>query len=317
MSPRWKKESRPQVPIGSDVEPFESPDVGSRPPSVSPTARAYAAAREALAAEMVGPLYGRVVEPEPEPAAPAAEVAAPLAERSAPVAQVAYTTARTPRPPVRSEPPQHRRALVAAAGLLLIGALALGTETLPLVLRTQPGAAVAANDPTAGATQSDSPGSASASLPGTPTLEPTPAPSGKPTSTKRPTAAPARKLTAAPTRKPASTPAPTQKPTPTPTPRPTATPTPRAIFATWATDPPVPPAFRVRTLSGAVCQVTRVRSGATRKVTSPQFTANGTGLAVLNWTSVNWTSGRTYTLTATCTLAGKSATTPTRQVTIR
>jgi hypothetical protein len=79
----------------------------------------------------------------------------------------------------------------------------------------------------------------------------------------------------------------------------------------------VPPTFKISTLSGAACVITRVRVGGTKESKSPSFTADGSGVATLSgWNATTWTSGRSYSVTATCTLNAKSASTPAKVVAI-
>jgi hypothetical protein len=294
MSQSWKNE--PSFPSSNGPDDLVAPVAGSVQPAVSPTAEAYAAARAALAAEMVGPLFGRGVEPEIEPVA--AQPVAPepaLQTPAVPVSQVTVTSpaAWPPRPDRRTQEPKRRRGLVIVAGALITGALVLAMETLPPMLRppSDP-AAVAAADPSGSATDPDASASEAMLLDDTPSPSPTASPT--PTPTPKPTAKPT-------VRKPAATRRPTARPTAKPV----------VLSAKWATDPPVPPQFRVKTLAGAVCHVTRVSVSSGTSRTSSNFTANSTGLAVLTWAL---TPGRTYDVTATCTLNGKSASTATRRI---
>ncbi len=100
----------------------------------------------------------------------------------------------------------------------------------------------------------------------------------------------------APTRTPARTSGTTRTPAP-------------AIFASWAAAPS-PPTFRVKTVGGASCVLS-----ATGRGTSRTFTAGAGGQANLTWNSPKWSPG-TYAVTATCTLGGHSASTPTTTVVV-
>jgi hypothetical protein len=268
---------------------YAEPDAGTGPraPAIPPTAEAYRAARAALAAQMVGPMYGRIVEPEPEPEPrPVAPVVPQIplrpAARAVPVSQVSYTTASV-KPPPAAEPPRHRRALVIAIAGLVLGLFVLATEAIPLVMPGQPSSPqVAGADPSVVA-------------------------AADPTETQTADATATPKPTPAPTKKP--TPAPTKKPAPKPTPKPTP-----FITAAWSPSPPKPPTFVIKTRAGAVCTVTRTAVSNGKSRTSGQFTAGSNGVATLKWT-VTWQSGAQYDVKGTCTSSGKSASTPTVRIT--
>ena len=266
--------------------PVDGGDSGARieeqvpaaPPVVPPTAESYAAARAAQAAQMLGFQWGLETLPDPERVReelglPASE---PPAPEIAPVppARLFSTAAFAPEPV--AEVPERRRRRMPLVLFGLAGALVIvlaGTALLSLEGHQGIGAVDPSSQSTPLVTPTDSP-----------TVRPTPPP------------------TPAPTRRP--TPRPTKRPTPKPTP----VPTPRPIFATWGsittTNPPV---FTVKTLPGAVCTIVRTNTATKRSRTSGSFTANSVGTASLTWTGTTWTSGVTYTLTATCTLNGKSA----------
>jgi hypothetical protein len=297
--PLGSKDQGEDLPAGFDTG--QDAAAGPRASAVPPTAEAYRAARAALAAEMVGPLYGRIVEPElePEPAPVAPQVPqAPLrpAARAVPVAQVSYTTSSIKPPPV-AEPPRHRRALVVAIAGLLVGMFALATEAIPLLMPGQPSHQIAGADP-------------SIVVPAVVPTE-TEEPTATVTPTATPTATPTPKVTPKPTPAPTKRPA-AKKPAPKVTPKPTPKPTP-ALSAAWSGDQ-VPPNFKVQTLAGAVCTITRTNVSNGKSRTSGQFTAGSNGLATLKWT-VTWQSGTKYDIKATCTLNGKSASTPTVRIT--
>jgi hypothetical protein len=292
--PLRSKDQGEDLPAGFDAGPEDAagPDDAAVPraPTVPPTAEAYRAARAALAAQMVGPLYGQIVEPEPEPEPVALVPQAPRlpATPGMLIAHASYTTAPIKPRPV-AEPPRHRRALVVAVAGLLVGMFVLATEAIPLVMSGQPSHQVAGASPSAVAPVADLTQTAEA------TADPTATPTATPTPTPKPTPAPTKKPTPVPTKKPAP------KPTPKPTP---------FITAAWSPSPPKPPTFVIKTKAGAVCTITRTRidvSPPTSRVSS-KFTANAQGVATYSW---NQASGRTYTYRGTCTLSGKSASTTT------
>jgi hypothetical protein len=241
---------------------------------------------------MLGLQWGQEAVPDPdrvreELGLPAPE---PLALEVVPVPapRVFASAAFAPEPAPEAQERKRRRMPLVLFGLA--GALTIvlaGAALLTLDARSGIGTA----DPTASAT---------------PLVTPTPTP----TPTDSPTPAP----TPAPTTRP--TPKPTRRPTPRPTAQPTPTPVP-VLSAAWVSITGVnPPVFTVKTLPAAACKILRTNTYSHTTATSPSFKANGAGTAVLpNWT-ITWHGGQTYTAVATCTLNGKSASTPSKSVAI-
>jgi hypothetical protein len=253
-------------------------------PAIPATAEAYAAARAALAAEMVGPLYGQQIDPEPDPVVELPPEPAPdFAPLPVPIAHVTPTPLDTVVLPAKEER-KHRRALVLAAALFLISAVALSTELAPMVLRSKSDP-VAAVDPSSSQGPTGNSSLAGSTLVTTPSATPTPTPTAKPT------------------------PKPTRKPTPRPVKKATPKPTP-FITAVWSPNPPKIPNFIIKTKPGAVCTITRTRIGVTPTSAprvSPQLNAPD-GVATWNYGQA---TARTYTYKGTCTLSGHTASTST------
>jgi hypothetical protein len=271
------------------VEPFV-PDPSYQ--GAAPSAEAYAQARAALAAKLIGSRYGEGADEYIEHVRLAVHAMSDEleADKAIVVSPPPPTTVVVPVPvvsiaePAREKPRRHRRTAVILWGTLaFVGIFALGSVGLHELGPSGP-------DPTA--TPSPTP------LPfvavGThATPSPTPSPTPTPVPTK------------APTKKPV-----VKKATPKPTPRP--------LFATWVSLSASTTAqdFQIQTLAGASCRVTR-SGGGSGTSTSGAFTANSAGLAHLaSWTGIMWRVGRTYTFSATCTLSGRSATTPTPNPTV-
>ena len=254
------------------------------PTPVIATPESYAAARASQAARMLGPRWqDPIADPErvrEELHIPPVEAVVIEAPRPPAVVRMAPLTAFALEPtPVVPAEKRHRRGLVAVAGLTVAAILAVA------LLMTS-------------------------SLPNSgPTITSTPSESFEPSAV-------AVVATATPT------PTPTRKPTPRPTPRPTPKPTPKPapkLSAAWLSIvvTPLPPTFKVSTLSGAVCVITKVRVGGTTSHQSPSFTAGASGVATLSgWNATNWGHTYSYNVTATCTLKSKSASTPAKVVAI-
>jgi hypothetical protein len=267
-------------------------DEAPLPTPVIATPESYAAARASQAARMLGPRWqDPIADPErvrEELHIPPVEAVVIEAPRPPAGLRLAPLTAFAPEPmPVVPAEKRHRRGLVAVAGLTVAAILAAA------VLLTSP---LPQSGPASTPTRSESVEPSAVAVVATATPSPTP------------------------TRKP--TPRPTPKPTPRPTPKPTAKPTPKPspkLSAAWLSivATPVPPTFKISTLSGAVCVITRVRVGGTTPHASPSFTADGSGVATLSgWNAFPWSKATSYNVTATCTLNSKSASTPTKVVAI-
>ena len=238
-----------------DEKPFvPDPSFGA----VAPSAEAYAAARAAQIARLIGARYGteaddyldhvRLAVHAMNDDVAAAETAIAVVPSAAPPRTVIVPVA-VAAPKAEERPPRHRRGMIILLGgfmtFALLGLAGLGASALA---------------PGSDATSSSTPRPSIAVIAAGGTVAtPTPVPTATPT--KAPTKAPTRKPVVAP--KP--TPKPTAKPTPTPVPTPVPTPTPTpAMTATWisyAVTTQTTNQFRIQTLAGASCQITRTRNG--------------------------------------------------------
>ncbi len=256
---------------------------------VAPSVEAYAAARAALAAKLIGARYGEAADDYLEhvrlavhamnedviPPDNAVQVIPP-----APMTVVVPVT--IPAPAVADEPPRRRRRPVLMIGLG--GAFIVAALLMAFSFMGGP-----APTPTA-----------------------TPSPSWGPYgfTTMAPVVTPTPSITKAPTK------APTKRPVVVATRRPTArptvriTPTPRPLFVTWvyANVSTTSQSFRVQTLPGASCYLMRRRT-TNFGAHSATVVANSSGYADFgNWNNYTWTLGTTYPIRATCSLGGVTVT---------
>jgi len=267
--------------------------------ALGPSAEAYAAARAAQAAKLIGARYGgeadeyldhvRLAVHALNDNVASTEKAVAVVPKAAPPATVVVpVSAPAVKAKVDERPPRHRRGVVVMIGgflaAIVLGLAGMGLSTM-----------------SAGPTEETSP-----SPSGVPVIAGV---SATPTASASLAASPSPTPTATPSPTPTPTPAPTRKPTPKPTPKPThgLKPTWSVAWSTNSSTGAAEPEFHVYTLPGAQCRMHRsLTSGAFHR-TSSWSPANAQGQLWIRWTSYTWYRGTTYLIWAECTLGSDTA----------
>ena len=295
---------------------------------MTPSAEAYAAARAAQAARLIGARYGteaddyldhvRLAVHTMNDDVAAAESVAQVAPAAPPPITVTAPTAvavAVAAPKAKERPRRHRRGIVILVGGFL-AAVTLGMSSIGLSAMT-PSSDATATPSGSGAVIAGGSASPSALPSETPSATPTPeaTPTSDPSAMPSDTATPSASSTATPTR----------APTPRPTPKPTVKPTPKppALTVAWQAghNPPAPPTqgtwnFYIQTVPGAECRVWRIGPDHSGGPDTTRYSfwypsppnggvgAGASGQIHDNWASYNWIAGATYSVWAQCRRVG-------------